>query len=519
MPPVKGDLRAVLVAAALVAVPLMLVATPTPAVAGNAWLTVSPKVYVGGQAVTFKGDLGTRGRDQIWLQLNFNRPGDEWTDIPDFHRRTHRDGSFRFKYVAPSMFNTSYRVVSRSAVTPGFLFNARSQEVLLHVPANAPNLKPRQELAGTPYSINVETAPSLRHRADLPPPVIPDRTLTLQQQNPDGSWQTLAQSATDAQGLGTFTVAGSDVAGCYVYRVREEDYTKGANEIGWFPSFPYAVAVVTPGVASASCPHPVRAGATSAPPTWAPSGRRPVPTAGETYHWPRLWDFTWEEGQSLTSPPWRGSVLKGWWLDRTTGYGRVAHRNGGVMLDSQRDRSGRGDFGTTSLTLHGNAMAYGRWEAKMRFKRGETGARDYHARIELIPNSPKDYACGAHNITVADVLVGGSSIHIGATNGTKQWRATRQMTVPEDRAVTFAVEVTPRHVTWFYKGSPIGTVKSRAASSDIPMTMRLSLVGDQNYEMNKTTFMSDWQRGFDLSSGTQVTRGGSLNEGTFSGGC
>ena len=60
---------------------------------------------------------------------------------------------------------------------------------------------------------------------------------------------------------------------------------------------------------------------------------------------------------------------------------------------------------------------------------------------------------------------------------------------------------------------------SRAAVSDVPLTMRLSLVGKPNREMNKTAFISDWQRGFDLSAGRTVSNGKSLRRGTYSGGC
>ena len=49
--------------------------------------------------------------------------------------------------------------------------------------------------------------------------------------------------------------------------------------------------------------------------------------------------------------------------------------------------------------------------------------------------------------------------------------------------------------------------------------MRLRLVGDQNREMNKTSFISDWQRGYDLHAGRTVTKGQSLRRGKSGGGC
>ena len=83
--------------------------------------------------------------------------------------------------------------------------------------------------------------------------------------------------------------------------------------------------------------------------------------------------------------------------------------------------------------------------------------------------------------------------------------------------MSFAAEVARGHITWFYNGRPVGTVRSRAAVSDVPLTMRLSLVGQQNREMNKTFFISDWQRGYDLHAGRSVTSGHSLKRGKYSG--
>ena len=216
--------------------------------------------------------------------------------------------------------------------------------------------------------------------------MFPGRVLTLQDRDSKGRWHKLDTTTTDSNGNGSFVVPASD-PGCRVYRVREEDWTKGGSKIGWFPSFPTAVDVIASASSSGSCATPRPAPSDTAT---LPKGSGSAPaaaTAAGTYKWGEsLWDFAWERGQSLTSRPSRGSDRQGWWLDRSTGLGRAALHNGGLLLDSQRDWSGPGDFGTTSATLHDNARRYGRWEAKMRFKRLETGARNYTARIELIPD-------------------------------------------------------------------------------------------------------------------------------------
>jgi hypothetical protein len=55
----------------------------------------------------------------------------------------------------------------------------------------------------------------------------------------------------------------------------------------------------------------------------------------------------------------------------------------------------------------------------MRLKRLETGANNYTAKNELVPSRGADYNCGACNITVASVKVGGSNVSIGG--GGRSW--------------------------------------------------------------------------------------------------
>jgi hypothetical protein len=493
-------------------------AAPATATVGGS-LNVSPEKYVGGQAVTFKGRLGVSGKRTIWLQSYMGRPGDEWTRVEGFRSETSGDGSFQFTYPAPSMFGIKYRVASSGRVTPAFTFDARSQDLVLTTVPNSSGVVAGEALAGRPFTIKVDTTPVLTRRPDLPGPVFIGRELTLQRRDAQGRWSKLGTTTTDSNGNGSFDVPASE-AGCPVFRVRQERWTKGGSKVGWFPSFPTPVDVVASASSSSSCSLPPAAPSDTTVPAQTASDHAAAATAGGTHKWGQsLWDFAWERGQSLTDRPSRGSDRRGWWLDRATGLGRASQHNGGLLLDSQRDWSGRGDFGTTSATLQGNARKYGRWEAKMRVKRLEVGAGNYEAKIELVPARAEDYNCGARNITVASVKVGSSKVSIGARNGGRQWKASRNIASPEAKALAFAAEVTRGHITWFYNGDAIGSVRTGAAVSDVPLTLRMSLVGDPGREMNKTVFISDWQRGFDMDAGRSVTGGGSLRSSGFSGGC
>jgi hypothetical protein len=51
------------------------------------------------------------------------------------------------------------------------------------------------------------------------------------------------------------------------------------------------------------------------------------------------------------------------------------------------------------------------------------------------------------------------------------------------------------------------------------MTLRLSLVGEGEREMNRTQVISDWQRGYSIDRGRQVTSGQAPRRSSYSGGC
>ena len=480
-------------------------------------LSVSPRVYVGGQAITYRGNIGVRGTRNIHLQINMGG-SNTWTDLPRSRATTRADGSFSFRHPALSMFGIRVRVASGRTATPAITSNARSQDLVLDAPSRVG--------VGQNFTIRVDTTPILPRRPDLPPPVFPGRGLTLQQRVNGDSWKTLGTTVTDASGNGQFDVTAPNSSPA-VYRVRQEDWTKNGSRIGWFPSFPTYVEVAgasgrtvttTSGTTTASSQPLSTQGSTAR----VAAGASGAITASQNYGWrPALWDFGWEYGESLTNRPYRGTDRRGRWLDSSNGSGRASKHNGGLMLDSQRGVDGAGDFGTTAVTLQGNPRKYGRWETKLRLKSPERNASDYHVKFELVPALAADYHCGGQNITVADLTPHGSSFSVGA----KAFRANRQWTSRSPiwsllgPTATFSIEVARGHISWFLNGRVIATVRDQAAVSDVPMTLRFSLVGNGQQEMNRTQAISDWQRGFSLDRGRTVTSGKAPQRASYTGGC
>ena len=474
-------------------------------------LSVSPTNYVGGQRLTWTGSVGHRGERPLVLQFNMGvATGDHWTTVDGFHRRTQRDGSFSFTYPAPSMFNIRYRVKAGAYVSPARVFNAKTQDLTIRVtgqPENNTNA-PGRVGAGQPFGITVDTTPDNIFRSPESGglPVFRGRTLTLQKRTGASTWRTIDTTTVGDNGLGYFS--GLDEgAGVAVYRVRAEDYFTHGNRIGWTQSFPLYVLV---GQAAQDWYASRYA---STPPLSVPvdkpaGGGAQPPTSSQHYNWfPSLFDFAWEYGQSLSSPPARGTRIRGGWVDSSTGSGRVSKYNGGLALDSKRYvGAGPGDFGTTRATLHGNAMTHGRWETSVRIRSAyETGGRAYQVLVELVPAHASDYDCGAHNITVASISPFSPQVGFGVRSPSHAWGATATAPyLPLIRAYNVAVEVAKHHLTWFLNGSPVGSVTDTAALPGVPMTIRLSLVGQQDAEMDQTNLVSDWQRGFPITTGQQV---------------
>ena len=508
--------------------------TSTAAARAGADLSISPQHYVGGQRLTFAGNIGARGERRVKLQINLSRPGDEWKDVDDFRgTTTQRNGDFSFGYTAPSMFGIRMRVASGRLTTPPITFQAESQDLVIEAEDQDSRQAPQ---AGQAFEVRVDTTPNsdgerdLVRRTDLPPPAFPGRVLTLQRRAVEQSsvpsytdqWTTVATTTANAQGKGVFTGLSTDAD--TVYRVRQERWTQGGSKIGWYPSYPLLVDVAD-GVSR------VRStAATTAERSTARTSSRTVAfkdvasvTAAETFQWrPALWDWGWTYGESLSDGPSRGTYADGEWVDWADGTGRAAKHNGGVMLDTQRQNSDEpkydDSYGSTAITLRDAPMKYGRWEVRLRTKSTETGEVDPRVLVELVPDAAGSYGCGNRNITVAEFVPHGSAVKIGAKNGGSRWDRTVRDAWTNGASKAFAVEVTRSHISWFIEGRIVGTVRNESAISDVPLTLRLSLAGQGQAAVNRTQAISDWQRAYSLERGAQKTNGATLAQSNL-GGC
>lgn len=505
-------------------------------------LAVAPDRYVGGQLLTFRGNIGADGKRKIHLEAHLGRDGDDWERLPGSAAWTDASGAFDFTYRAPSMFNIQYRAASGRLATDPMNFKALSQDLTVDVAGG------ETPVAGRPFTLEVDTTPFLARRPDTQGlPVFEGRELTLQVRGADGLWQNTGHTArVGADGMGYFHGVTA-AAGTTVYRVRQENWFQDGDRIGWMPSFPTFVQVAAGRAAArAAETDPTsrqRTGATTATTTTRSTAARTensdvaTPTAAEVFGWrPSLWDFAWVAGESLTSPPYRGKQRTGWWLDASTGTGRAAKHNGGLELDSQRANVDNDadclrqheawectSWGTTSVTLQDSARPYGRWETRVRLNSTDNTQKDFRTLLQLVPAGDPD--CAGKTITMADIAPHSPSMKFGvnAMQAKRKWAKARKVGNINNEAMTVAVEVTKDHISWFLNGKVIGTVKGKAgrqAVPDVPLTMRLSQQGrGEGVELNRTQSVFDWMRGFDLDRGKKVTGGQRLNSRKYLRGC
>ncbi len=107
--------------------------------------------------------------------------------------------------------------------------------------------------------------------------------------------------------------------------------------------------------------------------------------------------------------------------------------NGGLAIDSKRlATAGPGDFGTTRATLRGNAMTYGRWEARMRVRdAAERTGHPYDVLAELVPAAVGDQDCGAGTIRLARISPFSRVVRFGAQSAQHRWSG--RVTAPTPR--------------------------------------------------------------------------------------
>lgn len=177
------------------------------------------------------------------------------------------------------------------------------------------------------------------------------------------------------------------------------------------------------------------------------------------------------------------------------GTGTAGTQNGMFTMESA-------ESGSVGVTLRAKARDRGRWEVRLRARRYETAHRNYTVAAELIPAGQRSQNCGARNIGLATFKPSGSSVKQFARTLPKRAFTTvkKGVNLSNDYWHTYAVEVTPRRISWFVDGKVRATETRKVALSGVPLTLRLQLQAAPGTRMNRTRLQVDTVRYFTLRS-------------------
>jgi beta-glucanase (GH16 family) len=210
---------------------------------------------------------------------------------------------------------------------------------------------------------------------------------------------------------------------------------------------------------------------------WVP----PNPTnAGKIFRW----------GNKQWGDEFKTALASTWQVSRP---GLVRNQHGMLTLDTA------GTGATVYATYTGHNRTYGRWEARVRGRQYGTGGQPYTVHWELVPSS-QPYHCGAGNLTLSQFTLGKNTaeMHVRNLPGA-DFSASRWMYLSDNEFHTFAVEVTPDHVSWFVDTKVIRTERRPAALAGVPLMPRFRVQGVDGAKMNRGRMQMDWMRYYTLA--------------------
>ncbi len=205
----------------------------------------------------------------------------------------------------------------------------------------------------------------------------------------------------------------------------------------------------------------------------------PVPTnAAKIFRW----------GNAQLKDEFHGALASNWAVN-PAGAGLVRNQNGMLTLNTTATS------GTVTADWQAGARQYGRWEARVRTRQYGTSATPYRAVWELVPTTGEDCARG---IVLSESTIGQNPATMHLRNADVDFSATKVLDLRQDAFHTYAVEVTPDHISWFIDTRVVMTETRSAARTGAAYTVRFRMVAPVGAQMNKGRMQMDWVRYYTL---------------------
>jgi hypothetical protein len=167
----------------------------------------------------------------------------------------------------------------------------------------------------------------------------------------------------------------------------------------------------------------------------------------------------------------------------------------------------------------GRAARYGRWESRLRAVELGSAGRHFRFTWRLVPvNGAK---CGGNMVVLASYRPGDKQVRgkvrtlphhefrysLGRDLRSRAWHA-------------YAVEVTPKRISWFVDTKVVHTERRPAALSGVKLKPQLVITGTKG-EANRTSMMQmDWVRYYSLKRpNARSVKAPRMTKGTYAGAC
>jgi Glycosyl hydrolases family 16 len=169
--------------------------------------------------------------------------------------------------------------------------------------------------------------------------------------------------------------------------------------------------------------------------------------------------------------------------------GTVVNQHGMLTLDTTA--------GAVTATVQNHWRKYGRWEARVRARQYGSGGTPYRVLWELVPGGV--YHCAARNIVLSDYKIGTNTAAMALRNlPNANYTDTKALPLSDNQFHTYAVEVTPDHISWFVDTRVIMTERRAPARTGALYSVRFRLVAPAGAKMNRGRMQMDWVRYYTL---------------------
>jgi hypothetical protein len=195
--------------------------------------------------------------------------------------------------------------------------------------------------------------------------------------------------------------------------------------------------------------------------------------------------FKW--GNAQWNDEFVGPLKPMWSVSRQS---QVRDQHGMLTLDATPTT------GTVVAALTGHSRQYGRWEARVRSRQYAGTGTPYRVAWELVPNTGDH--CGARSIVLSDYAIGSRVATAHLRNTPDDYSFGKSLDLG-NQFHTFAVEVTPDHVSWFVDTRVVMTERRASARTGASYDVRFRLVGTPGTKMRKGRLQMDWVRYYTLA--------------------